>query len=549
MAKNYYDIVFVVPSASPLLQEESMGTLILSKKLVLSGFSVKIIRFWQIEGFKKSYDLFKNNLVSSITSLKTPIVSFYCRCTDYHVCLDIAKELKTKNNELLISFGGPQSELVAKETLSLFKYIDFICCSEGENTIIPFIKFILSGHNYIDAAKIPGLTFRDSSGSIHQNTMPTFLDDNYKRGFYYYDLIPKEVISNSKRTSIDVGRGCPFACTFCSTKTFWKQKYRLRDISELIDEIEMVIHKFGITTFDLDHDLFTVSKKRITIFCNELLRRGIKIKWFCSSRIDTIDREMIDLMSQTGMVKILFGIETGSVRMQKVINKNLDLNRCNEIVKYCVNKGIKVLASFIYGMPEETEEDFELTFKLMQEMEIHGANTIVWLCGVLNGTAMYNKYKSLLYLSDNNVKNSSFFGFNETNEDIIKNNLVVFPHFCDFNNDLRKKLHYFELFHNIWSNIAPETFHNISKSFIAKNKRNFDAYTIFCQINNEYLSKGHYNENDKFWGIASTVCIEMIYRFIRSLDNLGDGCFNYDDLVVFQNLAMDEIKTFKETSK
>ena len=63
---------------------------------------------------------------------------------------------------------------------------------------------------------------------------------------------------------------------------------------------------------------------------------------------------MIDLMVQSGMVKILFGIETGSPRMQRIINKNLNLQNCSEIVTYCVNRGVKVLASFIYGLPDAT---------------------------------------------------------------------------------------------------------------------------------------------------------------------------------------------------
>ena len=119
------DIVFVVPSAIPLLQEESIGTLILAKKLILSGYNVQIVRFWEIEGFKNQYKSFRENLISRILATSAELVSFYCRCTDYHICIDIADGLKLHAPNVLISFGGPQAELVAKETLTYYPFISY----------------------------------------------------------------------------------------------------------------------------------------------------------------------------------------------------------------------------------------------------------------------------------------------------------------------------------------------------------------------------------------------------------------------------------------
>ena len=536
------DIVFVVPSAIPLLQEESIGTLILAKKLILSGYNVQIVRFWEIEGFKNQYKSFRENLISRILATSAELVSFYCRCTDYHICIDIADGLKLHAPNVLISFGGPQAELVAKETLTYYPFIDYICCSEGENTIVPFMEFIAGGHSALEAKTIPGLTFRNEHGIIIQNELPELLCDNYARNFDYYDIIPESVVKNSYRTSIDVGRGCPFGCSFCSTKTFWKQKFRLRDIKDMVDEIERVVNNYGITTFDFDHDLFTVNKKRVIEFCHEIEKRNLKIKWFCSSRIDTIDTEMIDLMVQSGMVKILFGIETGSPRMQRIINKNLNLQNCSEIVTYCVNRGVKVLASFIYGLPDDTEDDFEQTFRMIVSMRYSGAKIMLWLCGILNGTALYNNYKEKLILQDENIKNRSFFGYQETVNAIVKDHIDIFPQFCDFHNDLRFKLRFFELFYSVWMIAVPKTFHYIANFFVDKKLRFLDLYYKFCRVNSDILSSAKYSDNNIFWGIQSSQIKTAIRKLVDELVTNESSPFTEKEISALNKLLALELK-------
>lgn len=135
---------------------------------------------------------------------------------------------KKIQSDVRIVFGGPQAELVAKETIKRFKFVDYVCCSEGEHTIVPLLE-LLNGKR--KSSEVEGLTYRDENNNVYQNHFPSFLDDNYIRGFEYYDLIPDQILRQCKSVQIDVGRGCPYCCTFCSTKTFWKRKYRLRKIA------------------------------------------------------------------------------------------------------------------------------------------------------------------------------------------------------------------------------------------------------------------------------------------------------------------------------
>lgn len=440
------DILFVVPAARPRMKEESMGTLILAKKASLAGFNVKIARYWNVASSpKKEYAKFSSDFVDYILNQSPAIVSFYCRCEEYHICIDLSCKIKQKSPLTYISFGGPQSELVAKETIARFPFVDFVCCSEGENTIIPFLTFLLKNDGTLQATSVDGLTYRDASNEVRQNVFPAFLPDNYTRSFCYYDLIPPQVIANSQMMPIDVGRGCPFSCTYCSTKTFWKRKFRLRNLHDIVDEMQYVSTHFGINTFDFMHDLFTVSKRRVLEFCNELSKRDLKVRWGCDSRIDTIDFELIDRMQEQGLYQIFFGIETGTERMQAVINKHLNLKRCDEIVKYCISKGLQVTTSFIYGFPEEYEEDLDATIKMAVRFQNYGCTVLTNLCHIMNGTELYVKYKESLIISKDTAYNSCIPAFNDLYL-IVSDNKDMFSNFCDFPSPLRDEMKYLDVF-------------------------------------------------------------------------------------------------------
>lgn len=493
---NNTDIVFVSPAMKPKMKEESVGTLILSKKLLMHGFTVDIVRYWDISTSPKvDYDRFSTDIISKILSKNPTLVSFYCRCEEYHICLDLARRIKAINNAILISFGGPQAELVAEETIRRFDCVDYVCCSEGENTIVPFLQFIKSGCAFSEILSIEGLVYRDSVGKVCRNKLPQLLEDNFVRNYNYYDLIPQIIIDNTDCVQIDVGRGCPFACTFCSTKTFWKRKFRLRQIQNTLDEIEFVVNKFGVRRFDFQHDLFTASKKRVFEFCDGIEKRKLKIKWDCDSRIDTIDEEMIDRMIECGLEQIFFGIETGSSRMQKVINKNLKMDRCDSIVKYCIDKGLKVTTSFIYGFPEEIESDVDETLRMVVRFQNYGCVVLTNMCHIMNGTELYNRFKDDLYLSNTTSFNFCIPAFSQL-YDLIQQNKEIFANFCDYDNPLRDEMKFIDVYRytlQYAKNNCPQ-----EHAFLAgKDYASLNMYRAFCRANeNVFRTTVHQSDGD-----------------------------------------------------
>ncbi len=436
-------ILFVVPSFEKWFYNECIGTLLLATILKEKGVDAELLRFWQVEELD-DYDAFLNKMVDAIIKKKPRIVSLYMRCDTDIVMFNIAERIKSIDRSIHIIAGGPQSSIIARKIIKEVNYIDFVCKGEGETTIYPIVDAILHGKDYSD---IPGLVWK-KNGQIFENDEPELiknLDDNTAVD---YSLVPIEYNDNSASIwemdviAIDVGRGCPFGCTYCSTKTFWKRKYRLKSNKKIIEEIESAVKQTGCRHFIFNHDLFTANRERIVSFCNEMIERNIDVKWTCSSRVDTIDEELILLMKKAGMEKIFFGIETGSPRMQRIINKNIDVDKVVQLIRFTGKNRIFSTTSFIYGFPEETEDDIEYTLKLIINLAEYSHNFVIThLLAIETGAEMFERYKNELVFTTKYSDVTEGFG-RDRNQEFITKHPELFPHFMEYHSELRDRLEY-----------------------------------------------------------------------------------------------------------
>jgi len=448
------DIVFVTPNFGGFVREEPIGTLLLGTILRKAGIATDILQFHHF-GDVNCFDAFVNCAVEKIFAKNPRVVSFYTRCDSYHISLRIAQRVKAADPNVYVVFGGPQADLSAIDTISQIPYVDYICCGEGENTIVPFFASLIAGTP--DHA-ICGLVFR-KDGQIVQNPRPELTDDLDALPAIDYTLLDYKNEGTStvgKRLfPIDVGRGCPFSCTYCSTKLFWGRKYRLKSAEKIIEEIKYVHNLFGETSFNFEHDMFTMNRRKVIEVCQMLKTLDFPITWRCSARLDCIDDELVDIMHDAGMRTIFLGIESGSPRVQKMINKNLKLDDIPQKLRYIASKGIHITASFIFGFPNETEEDFAQTMALMIDLStIPGINLVPNLCAFFPGTELTAQYYD--QLEDISTYSNATRGIAVMEcQDIIRQNPVLFPHYREYKTELREKIQYFPKMLINWAAFRP----------------------------------------------------------------------------------------------
>ena len=217
------DVVFITPNMSNHIQYESMGTLLLATILKENNIKSEVWSFAKF-GDINNFEMFLNNVIKNIEESNPKIVSFYTRCDLYHVNLRMAELIKKRFDDIYIVFAGPQADIMAENTLKLIPYVDFVCCGEGERTIYPFFKSLLEKNPNI---AIDGLVYRDNLNVV-KNPRPAMIEDLDTLPMIDYSIVDPATKIENKTFPIEVGRGCPFNCVFCSTKSFWGRKYRLK---------------------------------------------------------------------------------------------------------------------------------------------------------------------------------------------------------------------------------------------------------------------------------------------------------------------------------
>ena len=449
------DVLFITPKIEGNIHEEPLGTLLLGTILRQNGISVDILQFYHF-GELKDFPSFLDRAVSMTLEKSPKVVSFYTRCDTYHIILALAKEIKARRPEIYIVFGGPQSDITARDTVKEIPWVDFVCCGEGETTIVPLFSSLLKGAP--DYA-VPGLVYK-ADGEVVQNPRPALIENLDTLPQIDYSLM-QYVEGREFKTGmaslfpVDVGRGCPFGCTYCSTKTFWGRKYRLKSPEQIVREIRDFHARFGVTAFVFEHDMFTMKRAQVIDTCRLLKTLEFPVAWRCSARLDCLDEELIDIMADAGLKSLFIGIETGSQRMQKLINKNLKLDRVLPMMQYLVQKGLKATVSFIYGFPEETEEDVAQTISLVAQIEaLPGMEIQPHLCTFLPGTELSDRYAAEMHPADGYSDIIRSFAIADCAE-LIEAHPSIFRHLLEYRTPLRSRLQHLSIFFKMWTNTAP----------------------------------------------------------------------------------------------
>jgi len=447
------DVVFVCDIDKLGLNQESNGTMLLATKLLQANYSVKIYRFAQNkeylkDKYKVDYKTFITTAVQDILALSPKCVSFYTLWPSYHAMIRLASEIKVLKPEIIIVFGGPQASATARKTMEAVECLDYISTGEGENIVVPFFDAVLR-RNGCGIENIPGIYFR-RNGHIFSNqemlplcdldTLPYWEPILYKDD---YTELQEDLESSKYYMPIDAGRGCPYNCTFCCTSNFWRRTYRLKSAERIVQDIMYYRENYGIRSFWFSHDAFTVNNQLVEKVCDLIIENKLDIIWRCTTRIDCITEELVLKMKRAGLIQIEMGIETGSERMQKLTNKCLALQSVQSKIKFLLRNGISVALFFMYGFPEETEDDLEKTLDLLFTLlDLGVKHTSISYCKFNPSTEITKKYgDQLVFDTSIKILHRSIIGFAEE-EKMIADCKELFPFFYHFHTAVRDSYQY-----------------------------------------------------------------------------------------------------------
>jgi len=312
--------------------------------------------------------------------------------------------------------------------MNKFADFDVLVRGEAEETIVPLLDALDSGK---ELSAIPGISYRDGSRVCRSTVDAGVMDVDRLRMAAFHAYPISDLGLGSMR--VEAGRGCPFHCTFCSTATFFGRKYRVKAARKLVSELKALHRDYNITEFSLQHDLFTVNRRKVFEFCEEV--RPCSFSWTCSARIDCVDSELLREMARSGCHGIYFGVETGSSKLQELVKKRLDISLLTPTLTNAKEVGINVTTSFITGFPDETLSDLEATLDCLDRCHRISPTTTCLQLHLLTpepGILLYEENKSRL-LYDGHISDFNFPTLAADESAMLRGNPDIFMnhHFYD----------------------------------------------------------------------------------------------------------------------
>ncbi len=315
---------------------------------------------------QKLYNLSFDEVRNQIKEFNPDLVGFSCLSSEAEEMAKVSKIVKEINPNCLTILGGPHASVFYDHALEKAN-IDIAVIGEGEKTFPELLKKLMADESL---NQVKGIAFK-KDGEILLTPPREPIEDLDSIPFPAWDLI--DFKRYSKETSMNIychstpwaviftSRGCPFHCAYCHN--IFGKRTRFRSPENVIAEIELLTQKYGVKEIQIVDDIFNLDLARAKRVCDLIVERGIKIKIAFPNglRGDMMDKEFVQKLKRAGCYSITYAVETASLRLQKLIHKNLDLEKLKQVIEWTFKAGIIPRGFFMLGFPDETREEMEKT--------------------------------------------------------------------------------------------------------------------------------------------------------------------------------------------
>jgi anaerobic magnesium-protoporphyrin IX monomethyl ester cyclase len=293
------------------------------------------------------------------------VVGIGCMTCELPAAVEEARRLKEAHPGLQIVFGGAHPSGDPEECLRT-GVVDYVIVGEGEISLTGLLEDLDAGR---EPGEIAGV-WRLRNGvvqpapqspvpNVHELPRPAYDLLDLKK--YFRLDSPWHFPKSAKAVQFITSRGCPYQCSYCHE--IHGKKFRGMAPEVVLDQMEWLVRQYGVREFMIVDDIFNFEPERAKQICRGILERklNVHLQFPNGVRGDRFDQELVGLMKQAGTHFMAVAIETVSEKFQKLIRKNLKIDRALQTIEWVNQQGIEVSGFFMIGFPGETLEEVQRT--------------------------------------------------------------------------------------------------------------------------------------------------------------------------------------------
>ena len=337
------------------------GLAYIARVLTDGGYKIEVLD-------AQALQLEKQEVIDYLNSGSWDAVGITAFSTQYNAVKVFSDFLK-KEKDILIIVGGPLPTFSWKLVLETTP-VDFCVIGEGEITILDLLD------NYDTPENVKGIAFRDKSGQIHQTSPREYIDTLDKLPRPAYELFDMERYikvkmaiginkqpQNTRVMTFITTRGCPYKCGFCS-RTF--SGFRSFSSEKTIKEISYLHEKYKLEGIAFNDELFVRNSVHIRKVAPEL--KKMQLFWGGQARVNLVDFDLLKFMKENGCIGVGYGIESGSHKILKRMNKGIKVSQIEKAMRYAMSLKLDIKVQLIFGYPGEDENTLRETIKLFKRI-------------------------------------------------------------------------------------------------------------------------------------------------------------------------------------
>lgn len=411
---------------SAISYQHPLGLLYIATCIQSAGHEVELVdgAFWT-----------HREVIDKVRRFRPGFVGVSANASMWKKAVKTAEDIKAIDPAIHVSVAGPFPSAVEEKCLELCKAFDSVVIGEGELTVPDLIARVEAGESL---EGVTGVAYRAAGGAIVKNPPRALIDD--------LDIIPiprRELLGDFDKYESPPGsykekpiaicmtsRGCKARCIYCFQMK-GERRIRFRSVENVVQEIEELINDYGFKEIRFLDETFTADRDRAMEILRQLKEKQLKFSFYVSSRVNTVDYELLKAMKDAGCWAILFGAESGVQKNLNTMKKGINLDQTRAAVKAAKKAGLKVYTPFIIGIPGETYEEALQTIDFAIELDPHYAN--FHSMTPFPGTELYENIDEYGTMSmdtdDYTFEGAAFVPFTMTREQIDELRTLAFRKF------------------------------------------------------------------------------------------------------------------------